>query len=262
MARQGKPLSFDPLEVEDLLDIRYGGARTYALLALLYPGIDVRNTFHLDHVYPRSKFTAARLRAAGIEEELIPRYLDRCDRLANLQLLEGTENVDKRAALPAEWVQRAYPDIVARSGYLARNDLGPMPALDGFLEFDNDRRVLMRQRLLDLLGVDPAAAAEVQREAANELHDTDAAADLRGTASKDRRDIAAHIVSAFMAEPPGTFLTIGEIRAHRSPEYGDEFPSAGAIAARLFPGSGVCTVPGVEPGVNERGVRGSRKGTT
>ena len=74
-----------------------------------------------------------------------------------------------------------------------------------------------------------------------------------------RRDIGAHIVSAFAGLPEGAFLTVREIRAHRSDEYGDEFPSAGAISARLFPSSGRCTVPGVEPGENERGVRGARR---
>ncbi|WP_329101716.1 DUF262 domain-containing protein [Micromonospora sp. NBC_01699] len=258
MARQGKPLRFDPFEVEDLLDIKYGGARTYALLALLYPGIDVRNSFHVDHVYPRSRFTTARLRSMGIPEDKIPLYLERCDRLANLQLLEGAENVDKRAALPAEWVVRAYPDSGARSGYLARNDLGEMPELDGFLEFYDRRRALMRQRLLDLLGVDPAAVAEVQRQAADEAK-TSLGFGLASASATGRRDIAAHIVSAFAAVPPGAFLTVGEIRSHRSEEYGDEFPSAGAIAARLFPASGRCTVPDVEPGANDRGVRGARK---
>lgn len=257
MARQGKALRFDPLEVEDLLDIKYGGARTYALLALLYPGIDVRNAFHVDHVYPRSRFTAARLRAGGIVEEEIPAYLDHVDRLANLQLLEGVENVDKRAALPAEWVERAYPDPGARSGYLARNDLGEMPPLGKFLEFYDARRALMRQRLINLLGVD--AAAETGGAAHELLPGSLPVLPPVRTSGKHRGDIAAHIVSAFDEASPGTFLTVGEIRTHRSEEYGNEFPSSGAIAARLFPASGRCTVPGVEPGVNDRGVRGARK---
>ena len=80
-----------------------------------------------------------------------------------------------------------------------------------------------------------------------------------GRATSARRDIGAHIASAFAELPDGTFLTVREIRRHRSDEYGDEFPSAGAISARLFPSSGRCTVPGVEPGENERGVRGARR---
>ncbi|MEV1288752.1 DUF262 domain-containing protein [Micromonospora sp. NPDC049679] len=258
MARQGKPLRFDPLEIDDLLDLKYGGAKTFALLALLYPGVNVRSAFHVDHVYPRSRFTAARLRAAGIPDGDIPAYLERVDRLANLQLLEGTENVDKRASLPSDWASRAYPDPAARAGYVARNDLGELPALDDFLRFYDRRRELMRERLLDLLGVDPSAMAEPRPERMDGSPRS-STSPLASSHSSHRRDIAAHIVSAFAAAPADTFLTTTQIRNHRSDEYGDEFPSAGAIAARLFPATGRCTVPGVEPSVNERGVRGARK---
>ncbi|MEU4477743.1 DUF262 domain-containing protein [Micromonospora sp. NPDC023966] len=258
LSRQGKALRFDPLELDDLLDLKYGATKTFSLLALLYPGIDVRNAFHLDHVYPKSRFTAARLRAAGIPEDDIPTYLDRVDRLANLQLLEGTENVDKRAALPSEWVRRAYPDAAARSGYLVRNDLADLPPLSDFLSFYDQRRALMRERLLQLLGVEPAAPLEQRTEQVDAVaHSAPAASSSRQ--GSGRRDIGAHIVSAFFGLAPGSFLTINEIRRHRSDEYGDEFPSAGAIHARLFPSSGRCTVPGVEPGTNERGLRGARK---
>ncbi|MFC8616587.1 DUF262 domain-containing protein [Micromonospora purpureochromogenes] len=257
MSRQSKPLRFDPLEIDDLLDLKYGATKTFALLALLYPGIDVRNAFHVDHVYPRSRFTAARLRAAGIADQDIPAYLDRVDRLANLQLLEGTENVDKRAALPWEWVQRAYRDPAAQSGYLYRNDLGELPPLTDFLEFYDRRRALMRDRLLELLGVDPSAVVETRDQGDDTRRaSTEEAPHIRRS---QRRDIGAHIISAFTSLAPGVFLTINQIRNHRSDEYGDEFPSAGAISARLFPLTGRCTVPGVEPGVNERGVRGARK---
>jgi hypothetical protein len=215
----------------------------------------VRNTFHVDHIYPRSKFTASRLRSLGIPDDAIPMYLDRFDRLGNLQLLEGTENVDKRAAMPADWVNRAYPDPAARSGYVVRNDLGGLTTLQGFLDFYDSRRSLMRQRLLDLLGVDPAAAAVVERH----LADDAPGRNVVGSTVATRRDIAAHIASAFAGMPDGTFLTVGEIRAHRSKEYGDEFPSSGAIAARLFPASGRCTVHGVSPNTNDRGVRGAHK---
>lgn len=74
-----------------------------------------------------------------------------------------------------------------------------------------------------------------------------------------RRDIGEHIKSAFANVESGTFLTIAEIRKHRSEEYGDNPPSAGAIAARLTPKSGKCTVEGIEPAQNEAGRKGARK---
>lgn len=76
----------------------------------------------------------------------------------------------------------------------------------------------------------------------------------------ERRDIGEHIRQAFADVDTGTFLTIAEIRNKKSTEYGDNPPSAGAISARLFPGEGKkCTVPGVEPGTNEKSHRGARK---
>jgi hypothetical protein len=77
--------------------------------------------------------------------------------------------------------------------------------------------------------------------------------------STNRRDIGRHIVSAFANLSSGQFLTIAEIRRHRSDEYGDAPPSAGAIAARLFPPNGRTTVPGAVA-TTVGGIRGARKG--
>jgi len=74
-----------------------------------------------------------------------------------------------------------------------------------------------------------------------------------------RRDVGAHIESAFADQPSGAFLTVAEIRTHKSAEYGDDAPSAGAISARLFPASGKVSLNGVTPGQNEKGVRGATK---
>ncbi len=75
-----------------------------------------------------------------------------------------------------------------------------------------------------------------------------------------RRDIAKHILNAFADKASGDFLTVAEIRAVRSEEYGDEQPSAGAISARLFPASGTCTVEGIVPGTGgDKNQRGARK---
>lgn len=80
-----------------------------------------------------------------------------------------------------------------------------------------------------------------------------------GSFTGERRDIGAHIASAFESAEVGTFLSVAEIRNHTSSEYGDSHPSAGAISARLFPKSGKCTVEGVEPGTDEKGKKGATK---
>lgn len=75
----------------------------------------------------------------------------------------------------------------------------------------------------------------------------------------ERRDIGKHILNAFADVEPGTFLTVAEIRAKRSDEYGDNPPSAGAISARLFPKSGKFTLEGIQPGQNEKSNKGATK---
>src|SRR5262249_46919198 len=61
MVALGKSLAFDPTEVDELLEMRYGGQRTFSVLSLLYPGLDLSKEFHEDHIFPRSRFTAKRL---------------------------------------------------------------------------------------------------------------------------------------------------------------------------------------------------------
>jgi hypothetical protein len=69
-----------------------------------------------------------------------------------------------------------------------------------------------------------------------------------------RRDIGAHIASAFAEVPVGGFLTVGEIVKHVSDQYGEgDRPSQGAVAARLFPKSGNCTIEGIRPEGGEAG---------
>lgn len=140
-------------ELEELVETPLDNRRAFPLLALLYPGIDVRNEFHLDHVFPRSRFTARKLGEAGIPGDVQDLYQDLRDRLPNLQLLEGSVNTSKQATLPLEWVHTNFPDPSARGGWLAAHDLTHLPAeLSDFLDFYDQRRKLMLDRLHRLVG--------------------------------------------------------------------------------------------------------------
>lgn len=151
MASAGKSLAFAEEEIQDLADTTYGNRRVFPLLSLLYPGVNVRGQFHEDHVFPKSLFTRKRLENAGIPADRIDDYLDRVNRLSNLQLLEGPFNVQKQAALPAKWASTHFATEVERNAYLASHDLLPLPDLDGFLEFHERRRELLVNRLRKLL---------------------------------------------------------------------------------------------------------------
>lgn len=154
MTTLGKSLTFDPTEIDELLEMRYGGQRTFSVLSLLYPGLDLTKEFHEDHIFPRSRFTAKRLADAGIPHDNIESYREAVDCLPNLQLLGGIPNVEKKAMLPAEWLTTTFPSFEQRTTYIRDNDLDDLPFdLTDFLDFYAQRKERMRQRLLKALDV-------------------------------------------------------------------------------------------------------------
>ena len=76
-----------------------------------------------------------------------------------------------------------------------------------------------------------------------------------------KRDVGKHIISAFESVPSGTFLSVTNIKDHRSEEYGaDAFPSPGAINQRLRPPNGKpTTIPGIRVEKGEGDVWGATK---
>ena len=137
MAQRGKSLEFSQEEVEDLADMGINDRRTFSLLTLLFPFVDVHSHhFHIDHVFPRSRFTVARLRNAGVGDDQIDNFVDCANRIANLQLLDGDINNEKRAKLPVEWMQEHFADDVARGHYCNLYLLGEIPQdVTGFMSF-------------------------------------------------------------------------------------------------------------------------------
>jgi hypothetical protein len=155
MTSAGKSLRFEDAEIAELLELRFGSARVFPVLATLYPGLDLTRSFHEDHIFPRSRFTRARLAKAGIAPDRIEECLGKADALPNLQLLAGLPNVEKQATLPAAWLYGPhFPTAAARSTYIAENDLHKLPVdLNGFLEFFDARRQRIEARLREALNV-------------------------------------------------------------------------------------------------------------
>jgi hypothetical protein len=154
MTTLGKSLTFDPTEIDELLEMRYSGQRTFSVLSLLYPGLDLTKDFHEDHIFPRSRFTSKRLADAGIQPDQIENYRTAVDGLPNLQLLGGVPNVEKQAKLPTEWIATAFASPEQSATYLRDNDFDGLPLdLADFLDFYAQRKERMRQRLLKKLGV-------------------------------------------------------------------------------------------------------------
>lgn len=154
MDSRGKSLSFSPAEVEDMLSLQYGDKRMFALLSMLFPFVNLRNQFHMDHVFPISRFTTAKLRKASVPEGKIEDLARMANELPNLQLLEGTANTEKRDSLPSKWLATQYPNAGDQAHYCAMHDLGVIPeALDMFEQFHADRRERLRARIKAVLGM-------------------------------------------------------------------------------------------------------------
>jgi hypothetical protein len=153
LAKRGKSLRFEDAEIQDLADLTYADKRTFALLSLLYPFVDLRNEFHIDHVFPQSKFTRPQLKQAGFQTEEFDELQERVQRFGNLQLLEGALNQAKNDTLPKAWLnQRFQDDSAGRDAYTQRYDIPPLPDdLKGFDTFYNARRDMITTRLRALL---------------------------------------------------------------------------------------------------------------
>jgi hypothetical protein len=147
-------LTFAASEIEELLNLKYAGQRTFSVLSILYPGLDLSKKFHEDHIFPKSRFTKKRLVSAGVSGNLIEDFLEAYNLLPNLQLLAGTANIQKQDVLPGEWIETAFPSDEKRRTYLDENDLDGLPVdLQDFLKFYEGRKARIRDRLVKALGV-------------------------------------------------------------------------------------------------------------
>lgn len=151
---RGKPksITFSEDDIETLFDNRYGSAYTFSTLALLYPTLDFRNKFHVDHIFPKSLFTKRKLEKHGISDDKIEIFLEEFDFLANLQLMEGIPNIEKSNKDFKEWLFATYPDPQARFNFMERNYIPDVDLdLENFDVFIAERTKLMNKKFSELL---------------------------------------------------------------------------------------------------------------
>jgi hypothetical protein len=155
MAKRGKSLQFSEEEIDTLAEMQYGDKRVFALLTLLFPFVDVTNHhFHIDHVFPKSRFTNTRFKNVGLPEEEWAELKEMGNSLPNLQLLDGPENLEKNAVTPAKWMEMKFTDDSDRAHYCKIHMLGTVPpSLREFREFYDVRAAELRKKIVDLLGV-------------------------------------------------------------------------------------------------------------
>ncbi len=150
-----KSISFNEDDIESILDLQYGKAKTYCALSLLYPGLNYSFKYHQDHIHPQSYFNKKSLRNNGFSEEVIDTYLSHYNSLANLQLLQATENIEKSDKPFAKWLEQRYLNQTERESCLLQNHITPNQSLEfsDFISFIEIRRKTLKNQLITMLDV-------------------------------------------------------------------------------------------------------------
>ena len=153
MAKRGKQLTFTNDELYELLDMNYRDKRAVLLLSILFPHVDLSNQFHIDHVFPSSRFRPSKLKHAGFSDAEQDEMRDWVDTISNLQFLDGQLNQEKNATLPKEWLKKNFDSRKDRSYFCNLHSLGDLPSdIDGFKDFANARYLRLFEKLSSNFG--------------------------------------------------------------------------------------------------------------
>jgi uncharacterized protein with ParB-like and HNH nuclease domain len=139
LTQLNRSVKFTADEVQNLLGLEYQNRQTFLVLSLLYPNFDFSNSFHIDHVYPRSKMTERRLLAKDVKPEDAHEWPGMRDNLANLQLLQGGPNQAKSDADFDDWLAETFGDKKKKGYFLAMHHFPdwtsfPYPKFGEFLK--------------------------------------------------------------------------------------------------------------------------------
>ncbi len=149
-----KSLQVTEDDIENLVLSRYGQGYTFSTLSLLYPTLDYRNKFHIDHIFARSLFTRTKLAKRGIPEGDVDFYMESMDRLPNLQLLEGIPNQEKSDSEFENWLKKTCAGKPARADFCAKHFIPDCAlSLENFQGFFEERKTLLKQKLAEILHV-------------------------------------------------------------------------------------------------------------
>ncbi|MGN8284541.1 DUF262 domain-containing protein [Helicobacter pylori] len=138
------PLKITNDAIEEMM--RYSNrALVFPILQILYPNLNYKTTtFHIDHIYPKSKFKKE-------NEKLDKDFYE--NHLYNLQLLEGAENQAKKDKDPEVWLKEEYKNEQAIEEYKKRNYIDPTLKLEweNIKEFRETREEAIIERLKEVL---------------------------------------------------------------------------------------------------------------
>ncbi|MCQ2701968.1 DUF262 domain-containing protein [Helicobacter pylori] len=121
-------------------------ARVFPILQILYPNLNYKTTtFHIDHIYPKSKFKK--------NKKLDKDFYECENHLFNLQLLEGAENSAKKDKDPEVWLKEEYKNQQAIEEYKRKNYIDPTLKLEweNIKEFREKREEAIIKTLEEVL---------------------------------------------------------------------------------------------------------------
>lgn len=144
---EASPLKITNDAIEEMM-CSSSHARVFPILQILYPNLKYKTTtFHIDHIYPKSKFKK--------ENKKLDKDFYECGNyLFNLQLLEGAENIAKKDKDPEVWLKEEYKDNQQTiEEYKKRNYIDPTLKLEweNIKEFRETREEAIIEKLKEAL---------------------------------------------------------------------------------------------------------------
>lgn len=143
---QTSPLKITNDAIEEMM-CSSSHARVFSILQILYPNLNYKTTtFHIDHIYPKSKFNE--------KNKKLNKDFYKCENhLYNLQLLEGTENQAKKDKDPEVWLKEEYKNEQAIEEYKRKNYIDPTLKLEweNIKEFREKREEAIIKKLKEVL---------------------------------------------------------------------------------------------------------------
>lgn len=137
-------MTFNDMEIENLLRHNYGTRYSYLILSLLYPGRDWKDKkYNEDHIFPQNEFKVKNLRARGYNDAIIEKYTACFNSILNLELLDDSENKSKNATPFDIWLKSRDANFKVRHHIPEMNDY----SLDHFLEFIQKRKELLTKQI-------------------------------------------------------------------------------------------------------------------
>lgn len=153
----GKSLKITDNDIEDFLEVRKSNT-SFLILSFLYPNLKYSQVkFHQDHIHPDSQFVISKFKAANVQPEDYIKFQAMKDKLPNLQILEGIENIKKNSAPFKDWLNSkddaGQPLVPDKEKFLLDNYISKDQSLEfaDFLAFYEARKTNLRNELLNLL---------------------------------------------------------------------------------------------------------------